>query len=610
MRTLLLVALVGCNKDPDLTGIPNLPGGNPLVPDEPMFPFPSDFYLVDDASTATGKRVAFPAEALPEGLPPEMFVADGFSRVQPILALLDGGVDPASLPDPHDPGASIADGSPVWLLRADDGARVPVLAEVDGQAAVVADQALIVRPHVALDPATTYVVVLRDGLRTADGGAHEPTKAFRALRDGLSTDSDAVESLRDDFETVNAAIAAQGLDPEEVVLAWSFTTRSREEVTAPLLAMHDEMMAAELGAFVVESDTVDGDNRLIRGTFTAPDFLGDDSRIALDGGAPVVRGTKAVDVLVTLPIGIDGPRPVMVFGHGFFSSIEEPTWSSLNDSLHRWEMSAVSTKFLGFNEEDQIASLGILGGEMARLGEVVDQQLQSQANHTAMVRVIREQLADDVPELDPDAIVYMGISNGGTQGLTLLTASPNLSRGAFVVPGGGWSHMLQRAVQWNTLGGLLETRYPDPAELQLVMSLAQIVFDPVDSLNWVDKLVNDRFPGRPPVEVTVHMAVGDCQVANLVTEWVVRTAQIPVVTPSTVVPWGVEQVTAPEPGGNAAMLVYDEGYPPLPEGNLPPATDNGAHETIRGLEAYKQQMGTFLETGRIVQVCDGACDPD
>jgi hypothetical protein len=56
--------------------------------------------------------------------------------------------------------------------------------------------------------------------------------------------------------------------------------------------------------------------------------------------------------------------------------------------------------------------------------------------------------------------------------------------------------------------------------------------------------------------------------------------------------------------------VYDENYPALPEGNVPPAEDNGAHETIRLTEAYKEQMGTFLETGRIVQVCDGACDPD
>ena len=43
---------------------------------------------------------------------------------------------------------------------------------------------------------------------------------------------------------------------------------------------------------------------------------------------------------------------------------------------------------------------------------------------------------------------------------------------------------------------------------------------------------------------------------------------------------------------------------------MPPDDDNGAHETIRFLDAYRGQVGAFLETGTVVQVCDGACDPD
>ena len=56
--------------------------------------------------------------------------------------------------------------------------------------------------------------------------------------------------------------------------------------------------------------------------------------------------------------------------------------------------------------------------------------------------------------------------------------------------------------------------------------------------------------------------------------------------------------------------MYDEGYAPLPAGNLSPTDDNGAHETIRDLTSYLEQVPTFLEDGRIVQVCDGPCDPD
>ena len=58
------------------------------------------------------------------------------------------------------------------------------------------------------------------------------------------------------------------------------------------------------------------------------------------------------------------------------------------------------------------------------------------------------------------------------------------------------------------------------------------------------------------------------------------------------------------------MLVYDEGYPALPEGNIAPEVDNGAHGTVRDLQVYTEQVGHFLETGEIVQVCEGPCDPD
>jgi pimeloyl-ACP methyl ester carboxylesterase len=589
-----------------------------------MYPFPCDFYLEEDPSTATRRHIAFPAEALPAGLEPDTWErVDGFSRIPAILAALAGGVDPDSLPDPADPGAALDPDSTVMLVREDTWEPVPILAEMDRQTPVVAHQALILRPHLALEPNTRYVVLLRDGLERADGGAHHPTEAFRALRDGIATDSEAVEAQREDFELVNEAIAGLDLEPEEVVLGWSFQTRSREQLATPLLAMHDAMMAATLPTWTPTSDEVDGDSRLIEGQITVPDFLDEDNRIQLDGaGLPIQQGTREFPFLITLPETVEEPRPVVLFGHGFFSTREEPTWSSLNRALQQWEMTAVSTDFMGFDEPSWGVTASAVGGDLAALEGIVAQQIQSQAHFTALARLVSEQLAQDIVEdrgagafhpLDGEAVHYMGISNGGTQGAVLLATSPALSRGALVVGGGGWSHMLQRAVQWTTLGFILENAYDDPLELQLVMSIMQLTFDPVDAMSHADRLVHERYPDRPPVEVTLHEAVGDCQVNNMVTHWVARSAGVPLVVPSPLEVWGLDTITAMPPDGadsSAALLIYDEGYPPLPEGNIPPEEDNGAHDTIRDLPAYLEQVGTFLETGTIVQVCEGACDPD
>ena len=605
-----------------LTGIANEPGGNPLVPDMAAYPFPSDFYLTEDPTTATGRRVSMNDDAMPEGLLAATFAgADGFSRVTPILAYLDGGVDPACLPDLGDPSAAQADGSPVWLLHADTGERVPLLVEVDLHAVGPHEQSLIIRPQITLEPDAGYVVVLRDHLVSADGvSSPSPTDAFRALRDGITTDCDAVEAQRADFEVVNAVIEAAGVDPAQVVLAWIFHTRSEEQLTEALVTMQAVAADWPLDGWSIDSDVWDGEDRLIRGTFVAPDFLGEDEWIEVDGaGQAIQHGTREVPFMLTIPITASTlTRPVIVFGHGFFSAMEEPTWSSLNRGLQSWEMMAATTEFIGFCENDFVASFAIIAGDLNQLWKVISQQMQSHVHFTLLARLLAEELATEVtaddttPLIDPGAVHYMGISNGGTQGLVIMAASPAFDRGVLVVPGGGWSHMIQRAVQWNELGTILSERYPDPRDLQLGLSLMQLLFDPIDSLNWAHRLTQDRFDGRDGVEVTLHEAVGDCQVSNMVTEWVARSGDIPLVTPSPREVWGLDTVTADPPGGTdaaSALLLYDEGYPPLPEGNSAPLEDNDAHGTVRDLEVYTEQVGTFLETGVIVQVCDGACDP-
>lgn len=621
---LLLVAAFGCRRSPDeqvLRGLPNLPGGNPVVPAEAMYPWPSDFYLQPDPDTATGRRLVLPAEALPEGVFPEDFAAhDGFTRAPAVLTWFPEGVDPASLPSVE---GSIEADSSVRLVALPDLEPVPLLAELDLRAASPDDQALILRPMRALEPATTHVAIVTSRLRGGQGQAITPSDAFRALRDSIPTDLEAVEVQRESYEAVNQAIDDLGLDPEEVVLAWPFTTRSREQVVGPVLSMHDQVMAAPLDPWVPISDVQDGSSRLIEGEIQVLDFLGTTGRITLDDdGVPIASGTRPVRFLLNIPDSVNGPRPVVVFGHGFFSAQEEITWGSLADALHQWGFNAIATDFIGFNEDDAVPTFTAVGAGIGALAMVAEQQLQSHAHFTALARLVKEQLAADLSidrgagafaPLDPASVPYMGISNGGSQGSVIVAASPMLDRGALVVPGGGWSHMMQRAVQWGMLGGILEERYTRSRELQVVLALTQQLLDPVDALNYADHLAAEPFPGRSPKQVTLHMAVGDAQVANLVTGWVARTAGIPMITPSTHDFELLDRIEAVPPSGwsgNAALFVYDEGYPPLPEGNLSPPEDNDAHDTIRDLDSYKAQVGQFLETGLIAQVCDGACDPE
>jgi hypothetical protein len=626
-----LIALLGCAPDEapqsgrplpaEVLHIDDQPGHNPLVPGVAAYPFPSDLYMAPDATSLTGRVVALPPEVALEGLPPELFAGhDGFTRAPALLAWFPGGVDPDALPDlatSVDPAQS-----PILLVREGSLEPVPVLAEVDATTTDPDLMALILRPAIALEPNTAYAVIIRESLVLLDGTTPVQSPASRALFEGIATDSEAVEAQREDFALV--LHAAESLDVDDGVLGWTFHTRSEEQVTAPVLAMHDRMLAAELPPWKLVSDTVEegGANRLIEGTIVVPDYLDGDRRFVWGSdGLPEVLGEREVAFLLTIPVTVTEPRPVMLFGHGFFSQKEETTWGSLQHSLQPWAFSALSTDFLGFNEADSFSTIAALGGDLASVESVVAQQLQSHIHFTALSRLVQEQLGAEVVEdrgegsffpLDPEAIPYMGISNGGTQGSVIAVASPLIDRAALVVPGGAWSHMLQRAVQWNDLGSLLEVQYPHPLELQLALSLAQQLLDPVDIINYAAHLGDDPYPGRNPKRVTFHEAVGDSQVANITTEWVARSAGLDLVVPTTRDVWGLPTVEAPMPDGvevAGALLIYDEGFVPETT-NVPPAEDNGAHESIRYLDAYTVSVGHFLETGRVVQACDGPCDPD
>ncbi|MCO4772446.1 MAG: hypothetical protein KDA24_20605 [Deltaproteobacteria bacterium] len=605
-----------------ITGIENAPLGDALVPEVALFPFPSDFWLEDDPTTATGRRVVFPEGVLPEPLTPETYGDhDGFSRIPTLLSFFDVSIDPTTLPPLEDAAATLSPDSSVVLLREDTWEPVPALVELDANAQFPFEQSLIIRPRLLLEAGTGYVVLITDDVKDTNGQPLPLNDAFRALRDDIATDSEAVEAWRSRFSLVTDAIAGTQITPERVRMGWSFHTRSEESVVGPLLQMQEIAGAATLPPWELVIDEVDGDDRLVRGTFMAPDFLDEDGFVRLDdGGAPIVQGERTVEFLLTIPVELEETRPVFAFGHGFFSTLEEPTWGSLNSAIHRWRMSTITTNFLAFNEGDALSTFGLLGSRLQDTYSVTSQQLQSLTHFTLLSRLVDEQLVDD-PRLvtgsgDPlllPAPRYMGISNGGTQGLTLMSTSPGYTIGALVVPGGAWSHMLERAVQWNDMGALLRERFEDPRELQAVMALVQPLLDAADSMNYAEHLTRDRFPGLPPVRVTMHEALWDSQVANMVTHWVARTAQIPLVTPAPIDVWGIPTVTAAGEtpvDTESALIVYDLEVAAIPPGNVPPAEDNDTHAEVRNREDYLVHLERFLEDGTIVQQCVGACDGD
>src|SRR5262249_9178746 len=153
--------------------------------------FPSDFFTVADASTDTGRRVAFQRESLPANVsgvhidPSEWNRSDGFSPGAQIMLRVPG-LDPArsGLPPITDLSRSLDSESPIALLDAASGEGVLCFAELDAHASEDAKRALLVHPAVSLREGHRHVVALRR-LVDSTGSTIEASDVFRAYRDRL-----------------------------------------------------------------------------------------------------------------------------------------------------------------------------------------------------------------------------------------------------------------------------------------------------------------------------------------------------------------------------------------------------------------------------------------
>ncbi|MFD0787388.1 hypothetical protein ACFQZ8_26090, partial [Micromonospora azadirachtae] len=280
---------------------------DPIDPTACLLPFPNDYFTVPDPASPTGRRVQFPADAMPANLqgvpidPTEWNRQDGFSPGSPILVHVPGldatatGVAPVT-----DVGRSLAPDAPIVLLNSATGERTPYWAELDAHATSRPDrQLLIIRPAVALTEGARYVVGLR-GMRDRKRALIPTPKTFKAYVTGagLGRGDRRVPQMK----RILADLTRAGVKRQSLYLAWDFTVASRPGLTGRMLAIRDTAFA-DLGAAApqisvdqVTEYTPQQDPRIARqvvGTIGVPSYLTGDGGpgARLHYGSPGGDGT-------------------------------------------------------------------------------------------------------------------------------------------------------------------------------------------------------------------------------------------------------------------------------------------------------------------------------
>ncbi|MEU4690468.1 hypothetical protein [Actinoplanes sp. NPDC023714] len=597
-----------------------------------LLPFPSDRYTVADPASATGRRVHFPAGALPANVagehidPAEWNRQDGFSPGTPILVHVPG-LDPAAsgIAPVTDIGRSTAPDAPILLIDTRTRQRTPHWAELDAHGSGL----LIIRPAVALREATRYVVVLR-GLRDRDGTVIPgPDRAPRHLRDDLDR---------------------AGITSRHLYRAWDFTVASAPGLTGRVLRMRDDAftrLGRRAPAFTVgqvTDYTPDQDARIarqVRGTVTVPSYLtgtgGPGARLhygtagepATPDALPTASGAAlAADFVCNIPRSVNADRPahLSLYGHGLLGAATEINAGNVKQMSQDYGFLFCATSWIGLSNAD-IPYVVRTWSDLSLFPAVPDRLQQSFLNFLFLGRAMIAaggfaghpafQDGEGRSLIDrAGGLHYDGNSQGGINGGALTAIAQDWTRSVLGVPAMNYSTLLQRSTAFAPFQQLLDQAYPDLADQQLILALIQMLWDRGEADGYAQHLTRDPLPGTPAHRVLMHVAFGDQQVSPAAAQVQARTigARIhrPALAPGwsdEVVPfWGIKPIPA-YPYRGSALVVWNSGqtYAPPPTNLAPSGPQYGpdSHEFPRAQPGAQRQKAVFLLSGKVIDVCEG-----
>lgn len=607
---------------------------DPINPSYCGFPFPSNVYAVADEDTETGLRVAFKTEGLPvaknghEQDPTPWSRADGFSASSAILAHFPNAVGDG-LVSVLDIGASLDDGALTVVIDAETGERVPHWAEMDHHGDAE-EQSLLIHPALPMRDGTRYIVAVR-GLVDGSGAAIEPSPAFLALRDGEPSDEPSVEARRGLYDDdIFPALADAGIDREGLLLAWDFTTASRESNTGWLVHMRDEALSAagDNGpAYTITSVDSDLDpaNILfrIKGTMSVPLFMDDPepggSLIFGEDGLPAIN-TETPDYEVEWELLIPNiaqtePVGLLQYGHGLLGSYEQVESEHFRTFCNTFGFAVFSTKWVGLAEEDEEWIVArIAGGELDGLNKMFERLHQGAINNLTLMRMMSRGMDVDPTYgqyLDGNQRYYWGISQGGINGGLYMSLTPDVARGTLEVMGQPYNTLLNRSVDFDPFFAIVNLQFQDPRAQQHLLGLLQMNWDRVEPSGYTKYMFDAPFPGvAPNRRVLMRTAVGDHQVTTFGGHVMARAVNATHMESGVRPVYGLRSSTAQSIDQDGAVYIeYDFGLPPEPDCNIPLDSCEDPHGELRKLDDARQQNYLFFKTGIFENRCAGqVCD--
>ena len=604
-------------------------------PDHCLLPFPSSAFLDPDSLTTTGYRLDIDGQAIPDSAsaPSEDFhmldYKDGHSPSTQIFTTFSSLPDISGLASQDSIHLSSLPDHNSLLLNMDTGQITEHWVEISSRTQEDEPILVHVRSLGGLDHNTQYAVAFR-GLSDENGDPIEPFPGFKALRDGLVTDNQQIESLRPGYENMFTSLTEIGYERQDITSAWWFHTASTQSITGDIISMRNDA-TQRLGDHgigcnvksVIENYAEDNTTlRRISGTITTPHYLESTypptAMTRSENGTPEFNFLTEVVFTVTIPMSAaetSQPAPLVVLGHGFLGNGEGMVsgfrgWA--NDS----GVATIGTDFKGWSSDGDFDAVTFGLMNVNYLQHQSERLQQSVINHLAMITTIKG-VCSDIPEfyhngvnlVDTSDIDYMGVSLGGIRGPSMLSLIPEIDRGVLWVAGSSFGFIAERSTQYTQFEDLFASplAYESTMDRSILIALMQSMWDTTEPETYLPFIDGGMDGELHPYEVLYVVSINDAQVTTLSADRASRTSGIPVLSNSTYHPHGLEVVDAPVSG--SAIVYFDGNFPAVPSGNIqgPMAYHSLAHNQVLGYGPAVDLATDFLLSSQITDTCSGKC---
>jgi hypothetical protein len=369
--------------------------------------------------------------------------------------------------------------------------------------------------------------------------------------------------------------------------------------------------------------------RRIRGTFEVPLYLTGNGqpgqRYALDASDRPVR--QAQPFVATFTCNLPNHTPVAparmsLYGHGLLGDQGEVNGSLVRTMSATYNVAYCAADWIGMAEEDLGNAISILQ-DLSRFATLADRLQQGFLNFLFLGRLMRHEAGfashpafqlNGAPLLKTDELYFDGNSQGAIVGGALCAVARDFRRCVLGEAGMNYSTLLQRSVDFDAYGAILNVGYPDTFTQLLALNVIQMLWDRGETNGYAQHLTAHSYPRTPKHTVLLLGAVGDHQVSEFSLQVEARTmgaaGHVPYVAPDREFGgehgFGITPIPS-YPWKRSAYFLWDTGSPLSPLTNTPPRDGHDPHDDtpkIPAVQALKDQF--WHPNGAISDVCAGA----